>query len=178
MTPSPSAAPSHNETAQPIPGPIPRQAVTVNKLVRADRARVFAAWTQAEQIKQWWCPGPSVTCGEVVVELRVGGTFRVAMQSERGPMTGSGRFLEIVPGERLVFSWSWLEAPDFGADSEVTVQLYDADNPYDDDVPGTEIVLTHARLATAAERNDHLRGWTTILVALGYFVRGAEPPAH
>jgi uncharacterized protein YndB with AHSA1/START domain len=76
----------------------------ISRLVRAPRAKLWRAWTEPEQLKQWWCPKPWTT--EVrAFELRPGGDFHTFM---RGPDGGTsdnpGSFLDIAPQQRLVFT--------------------------------------------------------------------------
>ena len=83
------------------------------------RALVWRCWTEPELIKQWFCPKPwRVT--EVDQDLRAGGRANNVMegpgpdgQMMRVPNTGS--FLEVVQGQRLVFTnillEDWAPAP-------------------------------------------------------------------
>jgi uncharacterized protein YndB with AHSA1/START domain len=76
----------------------------ISRLVCAPRAKLWRAWTEPEQLKQWWCPKPWTT--EVrAFELRPGGDFHTFM---RGPDGGTsdnpGSFLDIAPQQRLVFT--------------------------------------------------------------------------
>jgi uncharacterized protein YndB with AHSA1/START domain len=69
----------------------------------AQRAEVFEAWTDPEQVAQWWDPtgAPLAVCE---IDLRPDGAFRWINQGEVGlkhPFTGIYR--EIAPPERLVF---------------------------------------------------------------------------
>lgn len=66
---------------------------------------VFAAWTDPESLKQWFVPRPhSVSLCEI--DLRPGGGFRVVMNTPTGEqmMDETGCYLEIIPGERLVWT--------------------------------------------------------------------------
>ena len=45
---------------------------------RASPERVFRAWTQPAALREWWCPA-GWTAGEIEVDLRVGGAYRIAM---------------------------------------------------------------------------------------------------
>ena len=71
----------------------------------APRERVFAAWTEPERLKRWWGPGAFRTT-EAEVDLRPGG--RYALTLEPGAMHLAGEFREVVPPERLVYTWRWV----------------------------------------------------------------------
>ena len=78
--------------------------ITLTRVFDAPRARVFAAWTNAKQVAQWWGP-KGFTNPVCEIDARVGGAIRIHMRSPDGsifPM--KGEFREIVPPERLVFT--------------------------------------------------------------------------
>ena len=76
----------------------------VRELPVSPRA-VFDAWTDPESIKQWFAPRP-FSIAECEVDLRPGGGFRTVMNDPEGNqmMDSTGCYLEIVPGERLVWT--------------------------------------------------------------------------
>lgn len=75
---------------------------------RASPERVFRAWTQPVALREWWCPAGWVA-GEIEIDLRVGGAYRIAMTRTAGgaPVAVAGQFFEVEPPERLVYSWCW-----------------------------------------------------------------------
>ncbi|MEM1028546.1 MAG: SRPBCC domain-containing protein [Planctomycetota bacterium] len=150
--------------------------IRLNKLVRATPERVYEALTTPEQYPHWFAPGPKENCGNVVIEPWVGGRFRFEMTAGDGSQhVGVGEFTEVVESRKLSYTWTWENNPDFGGNSVVTWELFEADNPYEPGAPATEIVLTHDKLPTAAERSEHTGGWWNCLRALGYHVRGVDP---
>ncbi len=153
----------------------PATSIRLNKLVRASKQRVFEAWTKPEQFAAWFAPEAGTVCDGVTIEPRVGGAFRFSMTSPSGRHVGQGTFTVFDPPNVLAYTWSWEGMPDFGANSLVTVELRDAENPYDAGQPATEVVLTHARLTTAHERSEHTGGWWGALRGLGFYVRGVDP---
>jgi len=48
--------------------------LVLDRVLNAPIDRVWDAWTDAEKLKQWWCPRPWTT-PEAVIELRPGGRF-------------------------------------------------------------------------------------------------------
>lgn len=66
--------------------------------------QLWQALTQADLVKQWWCPRPWTTpiCD---IDLRPGGIFHTVMQSPEGEQFAyPGCILEIVPERRLIMS--------------------------------------------------------------------------
>jgi uncharacterized protein YndB with AHSA1/START domain len=78
----------------------------------APRHLVWRAWTTPELVARWW----HAKRGEVTVvemDLRVGGRWRQVMVTDDGTEVGfHGRYLEIVPGERLVSTEVYEGLPD------------------------------------------------------------------
>src|SRR3954453_13710163 len=130
----------------------------VSRLLHAPCEEVFRAWTDPEQLRLWLTPivGSSPSAK---VDLRVGGSFEVAMTF--GIWTGRffGTYLEVDPPARLVFTWA---AEGMGLDlgqTLVTVELH----PRDD---ATELVLVHERNPSRRARAFHAAGWRRTLAAL------------
>src|SRR6187401_442880 len=85
---------------------------------------VFEAWTNPEVFKQWWIPksfGISILSFDA--EIRTGGHYRLVMaHGGSEPMAFFGRYLEVTPPSRLV--WTNEESED-GAVSTVTLEEKD-----------------------------------------------------
>jgi uncharacterized protein YndB with AHSA1/START domain len=83
---------------------------------------VFEAWTKPELLKRWWVPksiGMSLVSCEV--DVRVGGTYRfVFVHGASEPMAFYGRYLEVIPDARLV--WTNEEGGENGAITTVTFE--------------------------------------------------------
>lgn len=79
------------------------QEVTLERLLDAPLERVFRAWLDPAQLKQWWGP-PGFTNPVCEVDARVGGRMRIVMRGPDGtdyPMSATFRAIE--PDRRLVF---------------------------------------------------------------------------
>ena len=63
------------------PGELPPTQVRVRRCYRAARA-VFAAWTNADSLKQWFRPGLT-TSAEVELDVRPDGRFRIFAPQRR-----------------------------------------------------------------------------------------------
>jgi uncharacterized protein YndB with AHSA1/START domain len=78
--------------------------LTITRVLDAPRSLVFRMWTEAEHMARWWGP-KGFTNPVCEVDARPGGAIRIHMRAPDGtiyPM--SGRFREIAPPERLVFT--------------------------------------------------------------------------
>ena len=80
------------------------QDLVIERTFEAPRDLVWRAWTDPEHFKQWWAPRPYRTV-ECELDLRPGGIFHTRMT---GPddfdSPGTGCFLEIVPGAKIVWT--------------------------------------------------------------------------
>jgi len=82
----------------------PRLDLLLERVVDVPRALVWRAWTDPEQIKQWFTPAPWRTV-ECEIDLRPGGVFRTVMRSPEGQeFPNAGCYLDIVENERLVWT--------------------------------------------------------------------------
>src|ERR1051326_8739939 len=82
---------------------------------------VFEAWTKPELFKQWWVPrsmGMSLLSCEL--DVRVGGRYRLVFGHASGPMEFHGRYIEVIPHSRLV--WTNDEGGDGGPVTTVTFE--------------------------------------------------------
>ncbi|MCE9580575.1 MAG: SRPBCC family protein [Deltaproteobacteria bacterium] len=81
------------------------------RLTEAPPALVWTAWTDPEQLKQWFTPAPWTTVA-CAIDLRPGGRFATTMRSPEGAdMPNEGCYLEVEPERRL--TWTSALGPDF-----------------------------------------------------------------
>lgn len=132
----------------------------VRKTIRASAERLFAAWTTAEALKQWWGP-QGVKCIDAEVDLRKGGRYRIGNQFPDGKILWiSGEFEVIEAPRKLVYSWR-IE-PDTASTERVTVQ-------FEPQGENTEVIVTHERIASEELRDMHRQGWVGCLEGLERF---------
>lgn len=140
-----------------------RPSLALQRRLHARPAKVYAAWTDPEKIARWF--GPSqVKAGSVQAEidLRTGGHYRIAFDMMDGQHHQvGGVYREVVPNQRLVFSWAWHSTPE--RKSLVTVALKS-------DGDGTLLTLQHEQLFDEAARDGHKSGWIGTLDKLEKFI--------
>ena len=135
--------------------------LVVRRIIRATPKRLFDAWTEPAQLKQWWGP-QSVVCIDAEVDLRVGGRYRIANQFPDGRVLWISGELEVIerPG-KLVYTWGL--APDAGPSERVTV-TFEAHGQ------STEVIVTHERIPNTTMRDMHEQGWFGCLDGLVEFL--------
>jgi uncharacterized protein YndB with AHSA1/START domain len=114
--------------------------------------RVYEAWLDPALLARWMSP---VGHAVATVDPRVGGRIRIVMVGDGREIEHRGRFEELIPGRRLVFTWRSRYA---GADSLVTVDLRPLPG-------GTELTLQQTRLPTD-QVGPHTGGWAAMLERL------------
>ena len=140
--------------------------LVITRIISAPCALVFQAWTDPRLMAQWWSP-QGVECRSVTADVRVGGTYRIHMSSERGDHIAIGTYLQLVLNQRLQVTWQWEHYP--MPDSIVTVDFEDLGKT-------TRLTLTHSGLPVADDVPDHQWGWTSALEKFAGWI--ALNPVH
>jgi uncharacterized protein YndB with AHSA1/START domain len=138
-----------------------KPSLTVKRRFSAPPARVFSAWTDPEKIKRWFGPG-AVRCTHAAFDLRVGGRFEINSTAPDGDTHNvAGVIREIVPNEKLIYTWAWKSTPE--RESLVTVV-------FKPDGDGTLLTLTHENFFDEDARDRHQQGWTGVFDKLEQFL--------
>jgi uncharacterized protein YndB with AHSA1/START domain len=100
--------------------------IVVSREFDAPRELVFEAWTDPEQLVQWWGPHGFTTTNHEM-DVSPGGVWRFVMHGPDGTEYGNRvEFIEVAPPERLVYS----HGPDGASEGpsfRVTVTFDDED---------------------------------------------------
>lgn len=128
--------------------------LVVTRVFDAPAELVYRAWTEAEIFRQWWAPPEfGIALVACAMDVRTGGTYRLEFevgQAER--MVFHGRYSEVVPGERIVWTNDEDEA---GAVTTVTFAREG----------GRTLVTYHEVYPTAAALDEAMQGSATGLPA-------------
>jgi uncharacterized protein YndB with AHSA1/START domain len=145
----------------------------MTKVIAAPRERVYAALIDPDAVARWKFPaGMAIEVHRF--DARPGGAIRVSLTYDAPDRSGKthgrtdtyrGRFLELVPNERVV------EVDEFESDDPamrgemtITVRLADAAGG------GTELVATHDGLPAGVSAADNELGWREALARLAALV--------
>jgi uncharacterized protein YndB with AHSA1/START domain len=97
---------------------------------------------------------------------RVGGHYRIIARSPDGEEHDvSGVYREVVPNQKLVFTWAWRSTPE--RESLVTIT-------FKPDGEGTLLTLTHEQFFDEPARDRHQTGWTGALEKLDRYLAAAN----
>jgi uncharacterized protein YndB with AHSA1/START domain len=147
--------------------------VSLVRILNARVEAVFAAWTCAALMQHWLAPEPSErTAIEVDAEPRVGGRYRIVVIGPGDLLVTAGEYRELVPGKRLVMTWSCSEplASLQDATTLITVEMRALG------ARRTEMTLVHSGVAPGDERGLR-EGWTASLDRLEAVLAGQSQVA-
>ena len=114
--------------------------------------RVYRAWTASDTVI------PPATAMDI--DPRVGGHYRLIMERPGFTARSEGTFSQVVPNERLTYSWEW------NSDGEVTeIDVRFAGHP-----DGTALQLSHSGFAKQESRDMHDAGWDSYVDGLIKFL--------
>jgi len=146
-----------------------KTSLEIKRFLNVPRNRVYEAWTDPVQLRQWFGP-ESVRTRDLVAETRVGGKFRWDLTNPEGEeMTVQGEYRDLQPGRKIVFTWQWQDDETWEShNSIVTVELSDV-------AGGTELRLLHEQLPSEESRDNHNDGWKSLLNKLDKFLNEKAP---
>lgn len=128
--------------------------------LKAPPEKVYAAWTRPELLPKWFGPSADGRLQVDHFDCSVGGRYDVTMIFADGDRVQIvGKYQELDPPNKIVFTWQWTDGPTRSNETLVTVDLAPSE-------VGTHLMLTHERFSTAEARNDHQQGWKPILARL------------
>jgi uncharacterized protein YndB with AHSA1/START domain len=126
----------------------------ISRTYPASVERVFKAWTDANQLGQWFAPTDDYTT-KASVDLKVGHEYRIAITHKGGNVhTILGTYRLIDPPRKLVYTWRWEGGPT--ADTLVTVD-------FAPDGDATKVTITHEQFTNTEDRDKHNEGWNGCL---------------
>ena len=129
----------------------------ISRTYPASVERVFKAWTDANQLGQWFAPTDDYT-SRASVDLQVGHEYRIAITHKGGNVhTILGTYRLIDPPRKLVYTWRWEGGP--MADTLVTVDFAPEGET-------TKVTITHEQFTNTEDRDKHNEGWNGCLIRL------------
>lgn len=126
--------------------------------------RVFQLLTEPAELATWWGPH-GFTTPEIVLDLRVGGSYRFTMRPPAGAAFHlSGDYVHVQPPHRLSFTFRWDEPDPDDRETVVVLSL--------ESVSGaTRLSLSQGRFSTQERLELHRGGWAQSLERLDLVLR-------
>lgn len=145
-----------------------QETVRLQHLYEAIPEQVFDAWSDPEVLGKWFGPH-SHNCKVEEFDFTEGGQYQIRMipVGEDADCAGdttqdsvcAGQFVEIIPNERIVMTFDWIENGAPMGDTLLTIELRPVGTK-------TELSLTHERLPDKQLRDAHESGWQGSLECL------------
>jgi uncharacterized protein YndB with AHSA1/START domain len=134
------------------------EALELHRTFDAAPELVWRALTDASAVPGWFWPFPTVA----EIEPRPGGRYRLASAA----ITVDSEVEALTAPRSLTLRWRWAGEPE---PTRVRVTLAP-------EGAGTSLHLAHDGFATAAARDDHIRGWGDCLDRLPAWLAGNSEP--
>src|SRR5215212_4774731 len=143
--------------------------LVITRLFDAPRALVYKMFTQIEHARQWGGPR-DYPMTHLEGELRVGGKWRGCLRAKDSgeELWQGGVYREIVPPERLVYTFAWDE--DSGnTPTEALITL-----TFEEENGKTKMTLRQAPFASTESRDGHNEGWNSSFDRLVDYLRDTK----
>ena len=136
--------------------------VVIRRRIAATPEELFDAWTDADGMRDWMCPG-NIQSVEVRMEPRVGGALLVIMNDGSKTYEHRGEFSIVDRPVKLAFTWIaaatdmqlTLVTTEFGRAAEIE----------------TDLVLTHERFPRKEASDQYRGGWGQIVTRLDAYLQ-------
>jgi uncharacterized protein YndB with AHSA1/START domain len=125
----------------------------LERVLPAPQSVVFRAQTEPDELAKWWGP-KGFAAPSVELDVRVGGSYRIAMQPPDGDLFHlSGEFREVEPPARLSYTFRWDPPDPDDRETVVAISLRDMGGE-------TEMIVDQGVFATEERLALHEQGWT------------------
>jgi uncharacterized protein YndB with AHSA1/START domain len=137
--------------------------VRLHRVLTTSPEKVYRAFVEADALAKWLPPN-GFTCTVHNFEAKVGGTFKMSFRNftTGGSHSFGGEYLELVPGERLLYT-DRFDDPNLPGEIRVTVVLKKVS-------VGTEIDITQAGIPDVIPVEACYLGWQESLRNLAKLV--------
>ncbi len=137
--------------------------VKLHRVLATTPDKVYRAFTEPDAMAKWLPPN-GFTCSVHQFEAKVGGTFKMSFRNftTGGSHSFGGKFLELVPGERLRYTDTF-DDPNLPGEMQVTVTLKKVS-------VGTDVTITQEGIPDAIPAEACYLGWQESLRNLARLV--------
>ncbi|MDZ4134553.1 MAG: SRPBCC family protein [Paracoccaceae bacterium] len=152
----------------------PNTDLSFTRTLAVPRHLIWDCWTTPKHIPHFFVPAPHKVTA-VAIDLRVGGRFNTTFDVDGTVMDNHGVYLEVIPGEKLVFTDTYTEGWKPAPEPFMTAILLLSDAP-----GGGTTYTVIARHRTPAICKSHedmgfFDGWGTAATQLESYAKGLMP---
>lgn len=142
--------------------------VRFHRVLRATPDRVYRAFLDPDAMAKW-LPPAGFTGKVHQMDARVGGSYKMSFTDLATGHSHAfgGRYLELVPGERLRYT-DVFDDPNLAGEMQTTVTLAKVPS-------GTELSIVQEGIPAVIPVHDCYLGWQDSLFLLAHLVEGNRP---
>ncbi len=142
--------------------------VVIEALFAARPARVFQAWSSADELRLWF-GSTDKPPRSIEIDFRVGGNWRCTFAADDGAQDALfGQYVVIEPDRRLVFSWTHQRTASDG--NITTTQPSQVTVTFEATSDGARVRLIHEAIVREAGRRGVGGGWSESFTKLSELV--------
>jgi uncharacterized protein YndB with AHSA1/START domain len=141
----------------------------ITRIFNGPARLVFEAWTKPELLMRWWAPKSfGATFLSCEADVRTGGSYRFVFghPSSEQPMTFLGKYLEVTPPSRIV----WTNEEEGHGEAVTTVTFEESDGKtrlvMHDLYPSKEALDANIASGATSGANEQFKQLDELLVAL------------
>lgn len=129
--------------------------------------RLYQAWITTEDLKQWWKPSENKLV-KVEQQVQEGGDIRYEFEGQNGQtsLIITGKYSEVKPDEKLVYSWNWDVSADGVSKSDHHLNISFLANG-----DQSKIKVEQDNFENEESITPHKEGWVKALDALDNFLK-------
>lgn len=129
----------------------------------APASLLFSLWSEVEHFSKWMGP-EGFECPEAEIDFRIGGKYRGMIRSkDHGDSWFGGKYREIDPPNRLVFTWTWDTGPSGEVETLITITFRENDSGL------TTMTFHQSPFINVERRNSHIGGWSSLFNKLASY---------
>lgn len=136
--------------------------LVIRRRFAATREELFDAWTDADGMRDWMCPG-NIRSVEIRMEPRVGGSLLVIMHDADMTYEHKGQFTIVERPSKLAFTW--IAASTDMQPTLVTVEFLSIGETE------SELILTHVRFPRKEPADQYRGGWSQVVARLNTYLQ-------
>lgn len=138
--------------------------LNVSKQLNCSKQTLYIAWTQPEQLKEWWKP-LGYTLTDVVNDIKQGGEVKYTFEDNK--LTINGRYERIEDQHLLEYAWNWHLKGELKEDAPYKLSVQ-----FDGDDNNATVSVTQTGFENEESIQPHKQGWEEGLQQLEEYLSG------
>lgn len=150
--------------------------LTIERLIYAPITKIWDAFTDADQLKQWWSP-QGMSCSHASIELKAGGLFRYCFKTQDGnEFWGRGVYQNVKQPSQLSYLDTFTDATGqpvppshFGIPGDDVIETL-VEFSFVEEGENTKLKMVGENYYDDAMTDDLISGWNSMFDKLESFL--------